>query len=56
LEGELERDEPADLVDIFTDDPEGFWSAIVRRKGGQYELVARMPLDPSLNENRDAGV
>ena len=25
------------------------WNAVLRRKGGQYELVARMPLDPSLN-------
>jgi putative transcriptional regulator len=53
LEQELERDdwivESADLDDIFTEDPEGLWSAILRRKGGQYELVARMPLDPSLN-------
>ena len=53
LEDELERDdwilEPAALDDIFTEDPDGLWSAILRRKGGQYELVARMPLDPSLN-------
>src|SRR5919109_840519 len=53
LEEELERDdwivESADLDDIFTDDPDGLWSAILRRKGGQYELVARMPVDPSLN-------
>jgi putative transcriptional regulator len=53
LEGELERDdwiiEPADLDDIFTDDPDGLWSSILRRKGGEYELVARMPHDPSLN-------
>ena len=33
----------------FTDDPDGLWSAVLRRKGGRYELVARMPLDPSLN-------
>jgi putative transcriptional regulator len=53
LEEELERDdwiiEPAELEDIFTDDPDGLWSAVLRRKGGRYELVARMPLDPSLN-------
>jgi putative transcriptional regulator len=53
LESELERDdwiiERADLDDIFTEDPEGLWSEILRRKGGEYELVARMPLDPSLN-------
>jgi putative transcriptional regulator len=53
LEGELERDdwiiEPAGAEDIFTDDPEELWSAVLRRKGGSYELVARMPYDPSLN-------
>jgi putative transcriptional regulator len=53
LEGELEREdwivEPAALDDIFTDDPEGLWSDVLRRKGGEYELVARMPFDPSLN-------
>jgi putative transcriptional regulator len=53
LEDELERDdwiiEPADLDDIFTEDPDGLWSAVLRRKGGEYELVARMPPDPSLN-------
>jgi putative transcriptional regulator len=53
LEEELERDdwiiEPAGADDIFTDDPEGLWSTVLRRKGGTYELVARMPYDPSLN-------
>jgi putative transcriptional regulator len=53
LEGELERDdwfvEPADANDVFGDDPEGLWSSVLRRKGGQFELVARMPFDPSLN-------
>jgi putative transcriptional regulator len=53
LEDELERDdwivEPADTKAIFTEDPDGLWSELLRRKGGQYELVARMPLDPSLN-------
>ncbi|HEX6662896.1 MAG TPA: YqgE/AlgH family protein [Gaiellaceae bacterium] len=53
LDGELGREdwiiEPAGPNDIFTDDPEGLWSDLLRRKGGQYELVARMPLDPSLN-------
>jgi putative transcriptional regulator len=52
-EEELERDdwiiEPADPDDIFTEDPETLWSDVLRRKGGQYELVARMPFDPSLN-------
>ena len=53
LEGELERDdwfvENAEPDDVFTDDPEGLWSSVLRRKGGQYELVARMPFDPSSN-------
>ena len=53
LEDEFEREdwivERADPNAIFTDDPEGLWSDLLRRKGGQYELVARMPLDPSLN-------
>jgi len=53
LEEELERDdwiiEPAELGDIFTEDPDGLWSAVLQRKGGGYALAARMPLDPSLN-------
>ena len=53
LEDELERDdwiiEPAERDDIFTDDPDQLWSDLLRRKGGAYALVARMPVDPSLN-------
>src|SRR5215210_482115 len=39
LEDEFERDdwivELAEPEDIFTDDPEGLWSDLLRRKGGQ---------------------
>jgi putative transcriptional regulator len=53
LEGELDRDdwfvEDAVPDDVFTEDPDGLWSLVLRRKGGEYELVARMPYDPSLN-------
>jgi putative transcriptional regulator len=35
--------------DAFTDEPDELWSDVLRRKGGIYELVARMPEDPSLN-------
>jgi putative transcriptional regulator len=53
LEEEFEREdwivEPAGADDIFTANPDALWSDLLRRKGGQYELVARMPLDPSLN-------
>jgi putative transcriptional regulator len=53
LEGELARDDwfihPADVGDVFTEDAEDLWSSVLRRKGGEFELVARMPYDPSLN-------
>jgi putative transcriptional regulator len=53
LENELERDdwilEPALADDAFTDAPDELWADVLRRKGGIYELVARMPEDPSVN-------
>ena len=53
LETELERDdwilEPALPEDVFADAPDQLWSDVLQRKGGEYALVARMPLDPSLN-------
>lgn len=41
--------EPALADDAFTGEPDELWSDVLRRKGGIYELVARMPDDPSLN-------
>jgi putative transcriptional regulator len=35
--------------DAFTDQPDELWRDVLSRKGGIYELVARMPDDPSLN-------
>jgi putative transcriptional regulator len=35
--------------DVFTAEPELLWSRVLERKGGSYRLVARMPLDPSVN-------
>jgi putative transcriptional regulator len=35
--------------DVFSGEPEQLWSSVLERKGGQYALLARMPLDPSLN-------
>jgi putative transcriptional regulator len=35
--------------DVFTDAPEDLWSGVLRRKGGSYALIARMPVDPSVN-------
>jgi putative transcriptional regulator len=55
--GQLEREieegswivESARAEDVFTEQPEDLWSAVVRRKGPKYRLMATMPLDPSLN-------
>ena len=53
LEDELAREdwiiEPALPDDAFTETPDALWSDVLRRKGGVYELVARMPEDPSVN-------
>jgi putative transcriptional regulator len=53
LESELEEEawfvEPALHDDAFTTAPEELWSSVLRRKGGSYALVARMPVDPSVN-------
>ena len=53
LEDELAREdwivEPAEADDAFTELPEALWADVLRRKGGIYELVARMPEDPRVN-------
>lgn len=53
LEAELEQESwiliDFEHEDVFTDDPEGLWSTVLRRKGGRFELIARMPENPSLN-------
>lgn len=53
LESELERDdwilEQALNDDAFTEAPEELWADVLRRKGGIYELVSRMPEDPRVN-------
>jgi putative transcriptional regulator len=53
LEGEMEVDswivEPPLPAELFPDDPETLWSDVLERKGGQYALIARMPVDPSVN-------
>ena len=41
--------EPADPDDVFSDSAEELWAEVLRRKGGPYALVARMPPDPSVN-------
>ncbi len=53
LEAELEREdwivEDATPDDVLCEDPASLWSAVLERKGGSFRLVARMPVDPSLN-------
>jgi putative transcriptional regulator len=53
LEAELETGDwildPARGDDVFSDSPRELWSSVLTRKGGSYALVARMPMDPSLN-------
>jgi len=41
--------ETSELEDVFSSDPEHLWNAVLRRKGGQFALIATMPPDPSLN-------
>jgi putative transcriptional regulator len=52
---EAETEESAWIIedalpgDIFTEEPERLWSQVLQRKGGDYRLLALMPLDPSTN-------
>lgn len=53
LEAEL-RDEAwyvvdAEMEDLFSRDPSGLWSTVLRRQGGHLALVSTYPPDPSLN-------
>jgi putative transcriptional regulator len=53
LDAELEHGdwflERAGVKDAFSATPKELWASVLTRKGGSYALVARMPLDPSLN-------
>jgi putative transcriptional regulator len=35
--------------ELFSDDPAGLWSAVLRRMGREFALLSTMPPDPSLN-------
>ena len=53
LEDELAEEawiiEPPERPEIFTEDPDGLWSHVLRRKGREFALLSTMPLDPTLN-------
>jgi putative transcriptional regulator len=40
---------PAVPGDVFIEDPEHLWQAVLRRQGGDLAFVATFPDDPSLN-------
>ena len=56
-EGQLEAEmESGDWIpqaalaeDVFTEEPAELWSRALARKGGTFALLARMPVDPSVN-------
>jgi putative transcriptional regulator len=53
LDAELAREDwfvaPAGIDDIFDPDARELWRRVLERKGGHFALVARMPIDPSVN-------
>jgi putative transcriptional regulator len=53
LDAELARDDwfvaPAGIDDIFHPDADELWGRVLSRKGAHFALVARMPIDPSVN-------
>lgn len=53
LDEELARDdwivETPLREELFAADAASLWSDVLRRMGGSYALIARMPLDPSVN-------
>ena len=53
LEDELEEGSwlvlPARVADVFTADPDGLWSEVLRREGGGLAVLATLPDDPHVN-------
>ncbi|MHB8243369.1 MAG: YqgE/AlgH family protein [Solirubrobacteraceae bacterium] len=53
LDAELDQGDwivqPAQPTDVFSEEPTDLWREVLTRKGGSYALVARMPMDPSVN-------
>jgi len=41
--------EPPRREEVFTEEPDDLWAAVLRRKGRRYALLSTMPPDPSLN-------
>ena len=41
--------DPALPEDVFGEEPESLWGRVLRRKGGSFARLARVPFDPSTN-------
>lgn len=40
---------PAEVGDVFTENPETLWTEVLRRQGGRLAMLATYPADPSMN-------
>jgi putative transcriptional regulator len=40
---------PSRVTDVFTEDPDGLWSEVLRREGGGYAVLSMLPDDPIAN-------
>lgn len=40
---------PAEVGDVFTENPEALWAMVLRRQGGRLAMLATYPQDPSQN-------
>ena len=53
LEAELAEDAwyvvPAEATDAFSAEPEGLWSSVLRRQGGDLAFLSTYPEDPTMN-------
>lgn len=53
LESEMAVDswiiDSAQVEDVFTNAPDKLWSKVLERKGPEYQMLSRMPYDPSTN-------
>jgi len=53
LEEEMAQDawvlDPARVEDVFTPDPDALWRTVLKRMGGEFEVMSRVPFDPTMN-------
>ncbi len=53
LEAEMAQDswvlDPAQIEDVFTEDPDGLWQTVLKRMGPDFQMMSRVPFDPRMN-------